>query len=95
MDIVNGNVSVNYNGEQHELDMILLKLAFDELEADYPSKERNGFIQPSADFLKALAAALDADFGLKGATATAAYQIWVGVSSGFMELKKSIESTPS
>lgn len=93
MEIQRGAVQVNFDGKSYELDLILLKLVCDELEAEFPLNHVGGFVAPQAGMLKAMAERLQSDFDLP-ATPTAAYQIWVRVNEGFIELKKSIESTP-
>jgi hypothetical protein len=94
MDIQSGSVQVNFEGKAYALDLILIKLMFEELEAEFPPRSSNGYLTPMPEMLKATAQRLKAEFDMP-ATPTAAYHIWLEINRGFLELKKSIESTPS
>ena len=76
--------------EQWSYDIVELKLCFEDLQRQYPKSANDKSNTPSSEFIKALANALSATYGLAGCTIDMACQIYYIVSMQFNELHRSI-----
>jgi hypothetical protein len=77
----------------HTFDLMVLQLTIEQLQGKHNLKaDKDGFLQPTPDFLRELAGEMDA-LGFDGCSPTQAHQIWVTTSVAMVSLKKKLRQS--
>ena len=92
-ELADGKVEVRISGETYSGDLLLLKLACEELERKHSLEVAEGVIHATEPFLVELAGRFKAQLNAEQCTPTEAYLLWQRVSEWMDDLKKNTNGT--
>ncbi len=89
------SVKLNNEATDYTVDIMELHMLVKEVETQHNLQTQDGYIQPTREFLVALANRLSEDFSIAGATPTIAWQLWVKLSQVITDVKKNMLTMPA
>lgn len=94
-ELVDGCLHFTFRGEDQQVDLLLLKLACDDVERLHNLPVVDNRVQYTAEFLSDLSQKFDRVNLLAECTPTAAFQLWIIAGKEMEGLKKNTESLRS